>query len=235
MRDAMLGSWLKRFSQSLRAGACRPAASARFRRPWLRLELLEDRVVPSVSIAATNNNGQGYAALDFNQSGGYVPPDTVGAAGPTNYVETVNQTVALYSPKASGAAATTSSLSTFWFTTGGLARADSGSGLSDPIVVYNDQIGRFIVGDQDVNFNTHVSAFDVADGRADEAGMRDAAEASWEIWDPHEIGSGAVAEWEMGRVWAEKREIFYVTSLHKPLDNFTYVLHSLSTLREAGG
>jgi len=82
---------------------------------------------------------------------------------------------------------------------------------------------------------TLLSAFDVADGRADEAGMRDAAEASWEIWDPHEIGSGAVAEWEMGRVWAEKREIFYVTSLHKPLDNFTYVLHSLSTLREAGG
>jgi len=43
-----------------------------------------------------------------------------------------------------------------------LARADSGSGLSDPIVVYNDQIGRFIVGDQDVNFNTHVSTFDIA-------------------------------------------------------------------------
>ncbi|KAH9986298.1 exocyst complex component Sec10-domain-containing protein [Russula vinacea] len=64
-------------------------------------------------------------------------------------------------------------------------------------------------------------AFDVADGRADEAGMREAAEASWEIWDPHEIGSGAVAEWEMGRVWGEKREIFYVTSSHKPLDNFT--------------
>src|SRR5262249_25541664 len=69
---------------------------------------------------------------------------------------------AIYSPKATGAAATTASLSTFWFTTGGLAHADSGSGLSDPIVAYNDQIGRFIVGDQDVNFNTHVSTFDIA-------------------------------------------------------------------------
>ncbi|KAH9968027.1 exocyst complex component Sec10-like protein, partial [Russula dissimulans] len=68
---------------------------------------------------------------------------------------------------------------------------------------------------------TLLSAFDVADSRADEAGMRDAAEASWEIWDPHEIGSGAVAEWEMGRVWGEKREIFYVSTGHKPLDNFT--------------
>jgi recyclin-1 len=75
---------------------------------------------------------------------------------------------------------------------------------------------------------TLLSAFDVADGRADEAGMREAAEASWEIWDPHAIGSGAVAEWEMGRVWAEKREIFYVTSAHKPLDNFTYVMRSSS-------
>ncbi|KAI9513549.1 exocyst complex component Sec10-like protein [Russula earlei] len=68
---------------------------------------------------------------------------------------------------------------------------------------------------------TLLSAFDVADSRANEVGMRDAAEASWEIWDPHEIGSGAIAEWEMGRVWAEKREIFYVTTGHKPLDNFT--------------
>jgi recyclin-1 len=81
---------------------------------------------------------------------------------------------------------------------------------------------------------TLLSSFDVADGRADEAGMREAAEASWEIWDPHEHGSGAVAEWEMGRVWGEKREIFYVTSSHKPLDNFTYVMHSPFMLREAG-
>jgi uncharacterized repeat protein (TIGR01451 family) len=115
-----------------------------------------------VAIAPTNNNGQGFVGLDFNRSGGYVPPDTSGAAGPTNYVETVNQTVAIFSPKATGATVTTAALSTFWFTTGGLAHADSGSGLSDPVVTYNDQIGRFIVGDQDVNFNTHVSTFDIA-------------------------------------------------------------------------
>jgi recyclin-1 len=70
---------------------------------------------------------------------------------------------------------------------------------------------------------TLLNAFDAADGRADEDGMHEAAEASWEIWDPHESRSGTVAEWEIGRVWAEKREIFYVTSAHKPLDNFTYV------------
>ncbi|KAM5539791.1 hypothetical protein V8D89_006604 [Ganoderma adspersum] len=60
-----------------------------------------------------------------------------------------------------------------------------------------------------------LTAFDVADGKADEHGMLEAAEASWEVWD----GSGG--EWELGRVWAEKREIFYEQSKWKPLDNFT--------------
>src|SRR4051812_35878301 len=99
------------------------------------VERFEDRTVPAVSIL--NNNGNGYAALSFNQSGGYVPPDTCGAAGPSAYVETVNQTVALYPNKATGAGALTDSLSHFLFTTGGLARADSGSGLSDPITAYD--------------------------------------------------------------------------------------------------
>ena len=126
----------------------------------LTLEALETRTVPSVTIL--NNGGNGYAALSFNQSGGYVPPDTCAAAGPSVDVETVNQTVAIYNPKSTGASATTASLSTFLFTTGHLTRADSGSGQSDPVVCYDEQIGRFIVGDQDVNFSTHVSAFDLA-------------------------------------------------------------------------
>ena len=128
----------------------------------LRLERLEDRSVPSVTIAPTNNGGNGYAGLHFSQTQGYTPPDTCGAAGPTTYVETVNQTLALFNPKATGAGSMTATFSTFLYTTGGLPHADSGSGFSDPIVVYDDQIGRFIVGDQDVDFNTHVSRFDIA-------------------------------------------------------------------------
>ncbi|RDX42287.1 hypothetical protein OH76DRAFT_135417 [Lentinus brumalis] len=60
-----------------------------------------------------------------------------------------------------------------------------------------------------------LTAFDVADGKGDEPGMAEAAEASWEVWD----GSGG--EWELGKMWAEKREIFYEQSKWKPLDNFT--------------
>jgi uncharacterized repeat protein (TIGR01451 family) len=115
-----------------------------------------------LSVSILNNGASGYSALSFNQSGGYVPPDSNGAAGPSAYVETVNQTLAIYSPKATGTTAATDSLSHFLFTTGGLSRADSGSGLSDPVVVYDELIGRFIVGDQDVDFNTNRSAFDLA-------------------------------------------------------------------------
>jgi uncharacterized repeat protein (TIGR01451 family) len=125
------------------------------------LEPLEDRTLLSVAIA--NNSGQGYTGLDFAQSGGFTPPDTCGAAGPTNYVETVNQTIAIYSPKATGASQVSDSLDHFWFTTGGLFPVDVSSRRSDPIVIYDDQIGRFIVGDQDVdNQVSHVSNFDIA-------------------------------------------------------------------------
>jgi uncharacterized repeat protein (TIGR01451 family) len=145
MMSATMGKWAKRFSGT----TCRP-----------RLELLETRTLPSVSIL--NNAGNGYAALHFGQIPNYVPPDTNGAAGLTNYVETVNQTIAIYSPKATGASSINTSFSNFWFTTGGLPHADAGSGLSDPVITYDDAIGRFVVADQDVNFNTHVSRFDIA-------------------------------------------------------------------------
>src|SRR4051812_33131930 len=84
--------------------------SSRRRLPrQLTIESLEDRTLLSVTVL--NNSGKGYAGLSFNQSGGYVPPDSVGAAGPSAYVETVNQTVALYASKSTGAGALTDSLS----------------------------------------------------------------------------------------------------------------------------
>ena len=60
-----------------------------------------------------------------------------------------------------------------------------------------------------------LAAFDVADGKGDEEAMREAAESSWEVWDSNG------GDWEMGKVWAEKREIFYQSGTWKPLDNFT--------------
>ncbi|KAJ3966961.1 hypothetical protein EV361DRAFT_973375 [Lentinula raphanica] len=47
-----------------------------------------------------------------------------------------------------------------------------------------------------------LAAFDHADEKGDED-VREAAESSWLVWD------GASSDWEMGKVWAEKRGIFY--------------------------
>jgi recyclin-1 len=63
---------------------------------------------------------------------------------------------------------------------------------------------------------TLLAAFDLADGKDEEQGMKEAAEASWEVWD----GTG---DWEMGKVWAEKREVFYEQDKWNPLDNFMCV------------
>ena len=60
-----------------------------------------------------------------------------------------------------------------------------------------------------------LSAFDVADRKGDEEGMKEAAASSWELWDK------SSADWEMGKVWAEKKEIFYQQGKWKALDNFT--------------
>src|SRR5262245_46963223 len=167
MTNGSFRIWLKNFSRSLRIGQGQRQPLVKSRQRWLWLELLEDRTIPSVTIAATNNNGNGYTGLDFNQSGGFVPPDTNGAAGPTNYVETVNQTIGIFSPKATGATQVSDSLDDFWTVQGGLPRASGSSSFSDPVVIYDDQpgIGRFIVGDQDVDFTNHVSTFNLAVSR----------------------------------------------------------------------
>ena len=136
------------------------------------LEHLEDRIAPSVTIPPSNNNGDGFIGLTYSQSNGRVPPDSTGAAGPANYVETVNQSIALYFPNTPGAPTQVTSLQNFWFTQGGLTNPPGASSkitLSDPTVIYDDNIpgqpasnGRFIVSDQNVDQFTHVSNFFLA-------------------------------------------------------------------------
>ena len=67
-----------------------------------------------------------------------------------------------------------------------------------------------------------LSAFDAADSNKDEEAMREAARASWDVWEGHLRNTNLrVSDWEMGRVWAEKREVFYEQDVWNPLDNFT--------------
>lgn len=65
-------------------------------------------------------------------------------------------------------------------------------------------------------------AFESADarGRRDEAAMKVAAQASWGVWDAE---GGAGDEWECGRVWVEKREVFYDTQKWDATENIIKV------------
>ncbi|KIJ07871.1 hypothetical protein PAXINDRAFT_173216 [Paxillus involutus ATCC 200175] len=73
-----------------------------------------------------------------------------------------------------------------------------------------------------------LTAFDSADTEGDEERMKEVAASSWEVWvcvygsgGRNPRGSGTSPEWEMGRVWAEKREVFYEQGKWNPLGNFT--------------
>jgi uncharacterized repeat protein (TIGR01451 family) len=134
------------------------------------LERLEDRTLLSVTIAPTNNSGNGYTGLTIDQDLGIFtePPDSNGAAGPSSYVETVNQTVAVFSPKATGAGTVSDNLAHFFGTTGGLLPADSAAVYTDPGVIYDDNVpgatpttGRFIVTENTVD-TAGASVFDIA-------------------------------------------------------------------------
>ncbi|KZV93315.1 hypothetical protein EXIGLDRAFT_835839 [Exidia glandulosa HHB12029] len=66
-------------------------------------------------------------------------------------------------------------------------------------------------------FQAHLlTAFDIADQKKDEKGMHDAAHSSWDV-----VDRDSTEEWEIGRMWSEKREIFYEQGKWQALENFT--------------
>lgn len=69
--------------------------------------------------------------------------------------------------------------------------------------------------------------------------MAEIARASWEVYGGSirsggrgmgMAGAGIAGEWETGRVWAEKKEVFYEmqSGKWKPLENFTLVTSSVT-------
>lgn len=181
-------NWVQHVARLFRNLRRTPLRRPRLRSPRsLCAEQLEVRTLLSVSLGAN------YAGLDFNASGGYVPPDTCGAAGPSSYVETVNQTVALYTSKTASSPVQTAGLDSFFFNTGHLSQVDSGSERSDPIVTYDEKIGRYIVGDQDVDFNTHVSNFLIAVSKSSTPGSLSSAD--WNFYKISTTESGFDADY----------------------------------------
>lgn len=89
-----------------------------------------------------------YPGLSFASSGSqFVPPDTEGGAGPNSYIETVNQTVSIFSPKNTGSSVVSDTLSDFFFTQGGLTHVVTSDAQADSFMVWDPLVQRFVVGD----------------------------------------------------------------------------------------
>ena len=153
--------WLRFVSRNL--SVSRKPRDGRKSKRWLELETLEDRTVPTVSIL--NGGGNGIVGI----AGGN-PPDTCGAVGPSSYIECVFSGINIYN-KTSGAIISSDGLNNFLFTTGNLGRVPNPSG-SDPTIMYDDLMGRFIIGDLDADIiatagdgHNNVSNFNIAVSR----------------------------------------------------------------------
>jgi uncharacterized repeat protein (TIGR01451 family) len=132
------------------------------------LEVLEDRSLPSVTIAATNNSGNGYVGLTIDQAnsngGGFVPPDTNGAAGPSEYIQSANLVYGIFTPKATGTTSVLRGIVDFFTntSTGGGLTAVTGGSWSDPAVVYDEYIGKFVLQVMDTGGTGNASASFIA-------------------------------------------------------------------------
>src|SRR6201999_822440 len=92
----------------------------------------EERTLLSMSI------GTNFSGANINQSGGFIPPDTQGAAGPTQLVETINNSFTVFSK--TGTQLKQTSLDSFFNTA--LAAGGGGTVTSssfDPRVIYDPQ------------------------------------------------------------------------------------------------
>lgn len=160
--------WLAFWSRSQGRAELRTRPEYRTRTlcyPRMGLERLEDRTVLSPTLFSH------YTGLDVNAPGDAdEPPDDQGAAGKSSYVEAINQSLAIYTPKSTGTTAVSDTLADFYFTQGGLANGGSSFGQSDPFVIWDDQVNRFIVGDIDYdtsNTNGGTNALLVAVSKTD--------------------------------------------------------------------
>jgi hypothetical protein len=83
------------------------------------------------------------------------PPDTIGAAGPNSYIETVNTAVQIYNKD--GTALTPGTEFSSFFSSLGDTQD-----FTDPVVVYNDITQRFFIGTLDYNASFGITRYDVA-------------------------------------------------------------------------
>jgi hypothetical protein len=80
---------------------------------------------------------------------GYVPPDTNGAIGATQFVQTVNVTVAVYDKRTGALLLGPTPMNAIWSGFGGSCETSNGG---DPVVLYDQLAGRWLVSQ--IQFNS---------------------------------------------------------------------------------
>src|ERR1051325_2416483 len=89
---------------------------------------------------------EGFAGMNFNDTLGFVPPDTHAATGPSHILETVNTTFSIYNRTTKVRVSGPNDLASFF----GLA---SNHFLTDPVVAYDEIDNRFYIGVLDLGTN----------------------------------------------------------------------------------
>jgi hypothetical protein len=88
--------------------------------------------------------GLGFDGIDSNHNFlNAQPPDTIGAAGPSSYIETVNTALAIYNKTNGAALVASTSFTSFFSSLGGELN------FSDPVVTYDEIHQRFVVATLD--------------------------------------------------------------------------------------
>ncbi len=134
----------------LRSRARQNIHPGRRSRAALRLEPLEERSLPSITVVS------GFDGLDFNSSQcNCVPPDTIAAVGSSHVIETPNSAITITDKSGNPVGGYPKSFASFF------APVSPGpnSNLFDPQVYYDEGSGRFIVGVDDVDFTHHTSNY----------------------------------------------------------------------------
>jgi hypothetical protein len=86
-----------------------------------------------------------FAGLNLNQNGAGWPPDTHGDVGPTHYIQAVNTSIGIYN-KSAGAKLASFTFDQF-FSANGASGVCSNGNMGDPIVLYDQVSGRWIITD----------------------------------------------------------------------------------------
>jgi hypothetical protein len=143
-----------------------------------------------------------FPGMDFHGTGQGEPPDSNAAAGPNYVVETVNQQFTIFN-KTTGTVQATASFASFFSglpNHGQTAPPHGSVEFSDPVATYDDNSGRFIMGDSFVDSARGDSVEDIAVSTS--SNPTTATTADWMLFQFH-TGEGTPGATSTTAFWGD--------------------------------